>query len=54
MALSHWDRAVADLQQAQRLDPTLADEVRPDLERAIEVQNAVQVGAEAAATPVVG
>jgi tetratricopeptide (TPR) repeat protein len=54
MALSHWDRAVADLQQAQRLDPKLADEVRPDLERAIELQNAVKVGDSAPATPVVG
>jgi tetratricopeptide (TPR) repeat protein len=52
LEIGKWDRAIRDLEQAVRLEPTLADEVRPTLAEAYRQRDAAQASAERPVTPV--
>jgi tetratricopeptide (TPR) repeat protein len=50
-SLSNWPRAIADLEQAIRINPELTNEVLPTLERARQLRDAATIGRESTSAP---
>jgi tetratricopeptide (TPR) repeat protein len=52
LKIGKWDRAIRDLEQAVRLEPALADDVRPTLAEAYRQRDVAQASAARPVTPV--